>query len=74
MSEPPQPTALRPVPPVPLPPETAQPLYQQIAQALAQLIHGGTLKAGQRLPSVRETALTHSVSISTASVSTFFVK
>lgn len=66
MSEPPQTTALRPVPPVPPPPETAQPLYQQIAQALAQLIHGGTLKAGQRLPSVRETALTHGVSISTA--------
>ena len=47
-------------------PEPASPLYQQIAQALAQLIHGGTLKAGQRLPSVRETALTHGVSISTA--------
>ena len=66
MSEPPQPSTLRPVPPVPPPHEPAQPLYQQIAQALAQLIHGGTLKAGQRLPSVRETALTHGVSISTA--------
>ena len=66
MSEPPQPTALRPVPPVPPPPEPAQPLYQQIAQALAQLIHGGSFKTGQRLPSVRETALTRGVSISTA--------
>lgn len=45
---------------------TTLPLYQQIAQALAQLIHGGSLKAGQRLPSVRETALAQSVSISTA--------
>lgn len=63
MTEHPLHTALRPVPPVP-PPST--PLYQQIAQALAQLIHSGTLKGGQRLPSVRDTALTHSVSISTA--------
>lgn len=53
--------------PVPWPaPPAALPLYQQIAQALAQLIHGGTLKTGQRLPSVRETSLTHGVSISTA--------
>ncbi|OPF64053.1 PLP-dependent aminotransferase family protein [Hydrogenophaga sp. H7] len=63
MPEPSQPPALRPVPPV-SPPDT--PLYQQIAQALAQLIHGGTLKAGQRLPSVRETSVAHGVSISTA--------
>ena len=47
-------------------PAPALPLYQQIAQALAQLIHGGTFKTGQRLPSVRETALTRGVSISTA--------
>ena len=52
------------------PPEPAPvpqpPLYRRIAQALAQLIHGGAFKAGQRLPSVRETALAHGVSISTA--------
>ena len=47
-------------------PAPAPPLYLQIAQALAQLIHGGTFKAGQRLPSVRETALARGVSISTA--------
>ncbi len=64
MSAPTLPT-LRPVHPAPPPPD-ALPLYQQIAQTLAQLIHGATLKPGQRLPSVRETALTHGVSISTA--------
>lgn len=63
MSEPSQPTALRPLPPVPAP---GAPLYQQIAQALAQLIHGGTLKPGRRLPSVRETSAAHGVSMSTA--------
>ena len=47
-------------------PVPALPLYQQIAQTLAQLIHSGAFKAGQRLPSVRETALTQGVSISTA--------
>jgi DNA-binding transcriptional MocR family regulator len=47
-------------------PAPTLPLYQQIAQTLAQLIHSGTFKAGQRLPSVRETALTQGVSISTA--------
>ncbi|MEZ5662696.1 MAG: PLP-dependent aminotransferase family protein [Burkholderiaceae bacterium] len=66
MTEPHPPPALRPVPPVPPPPAADVPLYRQIAQALAQLIHGGSLKAGQRLPSVRETSLAHGVSISTA--------
>ena len=47
-------------------PAPVSPLYLQIAQALAQLIHGGTFQPGQRLPSVRETALTRGVSISTA--------
>ncbi|AOW13015.1 hypothetical protein LPB72_18810 [Hydrogenophaga crassostreae] len=45
--------------------ERAPPLYQRVAQTLAQLIHSGTFKAGQRLPSVRETALAQGVSIST---------
>ena len=45
---------------------TAQPLYRRVAQALAQLIHSGSFKPGQRLPSVRETALAQGVSISTA--------
>jgi DNA-binding transcriptional MocR family regulator len=47
-------------------PVPALPLYQQIAQTLAQLIHSGAFKVGQRLPSVRATALTQGVSISTA--------
>jgi DNA-binding transcriptional MocR family regulator len=64
MSAPPPTLALCPAPKAE--PAPALPLYQQIAQALAQLIHGGTFKAGQRLPSVRETALTRGVSISTA--------
>lgn len=64
MSAPPPTLALCPVPSADTAP--ALPLYQQIAQALAQLIHGGSFKTGQRLPSVRETALTQGVSISTA--------
>lgn len=48
----------------PLPP--LAPLYRRVAQSLAQLIHSGSFKAGQRLPSVRETALAQGVSISTA--------
>lgn len=42
------------------------PIYLQITRSLAQLIDGGTFKTGQRLPSVRQTALTQGVSISTA--------
>ncbi|NWF48472.1 PLP-dependent aminotransferase family protein [Hydrogenophaga sp. D2P1] len=64
MPAPPSPLALCPAPsaePVP-----ALPLYQQIAQTLAQLIHSGAFKVGQRLPSVRATALAQGVSISTA--------
>lgn len=64
MFVPPPTLALCPVPSTETAP--ALPLYQQIAQALAQLIHGGSFKTGQRLPSVRETALTRGVSISTA--------
>lgn len=51
-------------PPAPAPPST--PLYQRVALTLAQLIRSGAFKAGQRLPSVRETALAQGVSISTA--------
>ena len=58
----PTPMALRVAPE----PASPQPLYQRIAQDISQLIHGGAFKAGQRLPSVRETALSQSVSISTA--------
>ncbi|HEY9097011.1 MAG TPA: winged helix-turn-helix domain-containing protein, partial [Hydrogenophaga sp.] len=60
------------LPPSALPTEStpqstaSTPLYRRIAHALAQLVHSGAFKAGQRLPSVRETALAHGVSISTA--------
>lgn len=64
MPAPPSPLALCPAPSVE--PVPALPLYQQIAQTLAQLIHSGAFKAGQRLPSVRATALAQGVSISTA--------
>ena len=64
MPPPPSPLALCPAPSVE--PVPALPLYQQIAQTLAQLIHSGAFKAGQRLPSVRATALAQGVSISTA--------
>ncbi|PKO77779.1 MAG: PLP-dependent aminotransferase family protein [Betaproteobacteria bacterium HGW-Betaproteobacteria-15] len=64
MPPPPSPLALCPAPSVE--PVPALPLYQQIAQTLAQLIHSGAFRAGQRLPSVRATALAQGVSISTA--------
>ncbi len=57
---------LRPIPTLAAPVQTHALLYQQVAQALAQLIRAGTFKAGQKLPSVRATALTRGVSISTA--------
>jgi DNA-binding transcriptional MocR family regulator len=58
----PTPLVLCTQPPAELP---AAPLYQQIAQLLAQLIHSGTFKTGQRLPSVRDTAAQQGVSVST---------
>lgn len=64
MSAPPPPIPTCPV--LPSQPRPAGPLYQQIARTLTQLIHNGTFKPNQRLPSVRETALTQGVSISTA--------
>ncbi|MDC6167828.1 aminotransferase-like domain-containing protein [Paucibacter sp. XJ19-41] len=42
------------------------PLYLQIAERLARLIRAGTLKRGERLPSVRELAASQAVSQSTA--------
>ncbi|PKO30505.1 MAG: PLP-dependent aminotransferase family protein [Betaproteobacteria bacterium HGW-Betaproteobacteria-9] len=64
MPAPPSTLALCPAPSVE--PVPALPLYQQIAQTLVQLIHSGAFKVGQRLPSVRATALAQGVSISTA--------
>ncbi len=42
------------------------PLYQQIADALAGAIEAGTLRRGERLPSVRELARQRGVSLATA--------
>lgn len=43
-----------------------QPLYAQIGQRMAQMIDGQVFKVGQRLPSVRDVAAQHGVSVSTA--------
>lgn len=43
----------------------SRPLYQELADRLASLIRGGTFKAGDRLPSVRQASREHEVSIST---------
>lgn len=45
---------------------TSSPRYVQIGQGLAQLIEGKAFRSGQRLPSVRELAQLHGVSLSTA--------
>ncbi|MCF3650857.1 PLP-dependent aminotransferase family protein [Synoicihabitans lomoniglobus] len=41
------------------------PLYHQLAESVQQLIEGGTLRPGHRVPSVRRMALQREVSIST---------
>jgi DNA-binding GntR family transcriptional regulator len=41
-------------------------LYLQIADTLAQSIRAGTLARGERMPSVRDLARRHGVSVSTA--------
>ena len=43
-----------------------QPLYIQIAQQLVNLIEARVLQPGQKLPSIREIAGTHQVSVATA--------
>ena len=45
--------------------QPAQPLYAQLAARLTRLIRSGAFKAGQRLPSVRDTARTEGVSVAT---------
>lgn len=44
---------------------TPKPLYLQIALHMAQMVAGGALKVGQRLPSVRDSAVQNGVSVST---------
>lgn len=46
--------------------DSQSPLYRQIARRCAQLVASGALRAGQRLPSVRDTAAQNHVSVSTA--------
>ena len=41
-------------------------LYRHVADSLAQSIRAGTLTRGERVPSVRETARHHNVSVATA--------
>ncbi len=45
---------------------SAPPLYQQLARHIAEAIESGTLRPGDRLPSVRNLATQHKVSMSTA--------
>ena len=52
-------------PALPEPTERALPRYVQIAMRMADLIDSGAFKAGQRLPSVRDTATQEGVAIST---------
>jgi DNA-binding transcriptional MocR family regulator len=44
---------------------TTGPLYLQIALQMAQMVASGALKPGQRLPSVRDSAVQNGVSVST---------
>jgi DNA-binding transcriptional MocR family regulator len=46
--------------------DTAGTLYLQIAETIGHSIRAGTLERGARVPSVRETARRHGVSVSTA--------
>jgi len=43
-----------------------EPLYSQVANKIGQLIEGGVLRAGDRIPSVRRASRQHKVSITTA--------
>jgi DNA-binding transcriptional MocR family regulator len=48
-----------------LPATKALPLYMQMALRIAQMVASGTLKGGQRLPSVRDSAVQNGLSVST---------
>ncbi|MEG8103959.1 winged helix-turn-helix domain-containing protein, partial [Xanthomonas hortorum] len=41
-------------------------LYESLATQLRQQIEGGTLRAGERLPSIRQLAANHGISTATA--------
>jgi DNA-binding transcriptional MocR family regulator len=48
--------------------ETSEPpvLYEQVAEKVEQLIRAGTLRPGERIPSVRRASAQHGVSVTTA--------
>jgi len=48
-------------------PRDRRPLYQQLAEGIAQQIRNGALPLGSRLPPLRELARTHAVALVTAS-------
>lgn len=48
-----------------MPADDATPLYLQIAQRVAQMVASGAFAVGQRLPSVRDAATQHQVSVAT---------
>ncbi|MGV3659708.1 MAG: PLP-dependent aminotransferase family protein [Prosthecobacter sp.] len=52
--------------PPPAPKPNPQPLYTQVADAVAKLIGDGTLRPGERTPSLRAVCNQHGVSMSTA--------
>src|SRR5512134_4139870 len=45
--------------------DPAQPLYHQLAEQIHELIRAGTLRAGERVPSVRRLSSQQRVSVST---------
>jgi len=49
-----------------LEPTANEPLYSQVAHDIGQLIEGGVLRVGDRIPSVRRASRQHKVSITTA--------
>ncbi len=48
-------------------PRDRRPLYQQLAEGIAQHIRNGALPVGTRLPSLRDLAKRHAVALVTAS-------
>jgi DNA-binding transcriptional MocR family regulator len=46
--------------------KASQPRYEQVADAVAKLIEDGTLRPGERAPSLRRTSERHGVSLATA--------
>src|SRR3954467_4452293 len=47
-------------------PSEAPALYEQVAGKIEKLIRAGTLRSGERIPSVRRASVQHGVSVTTA--------